>query len=124
MAPNRTPTPRAALLALGALALAAPSAASAGSDAGAAAPAVPPTAMAPPTCGSYAELVGLLGDRFDERPASSGLADDGTVMQVFAAASAGTWTMVSVQPGGMACVLATGRAWQQGTPAVAVGDPA
>jgi hypothetical protein len=66
-----------------------------------------------PMCGAYDELRTFLGDRFDERPTSSGLADDGTVLQVFASPAAETWTMVSVDVGGLACVLATGQAWQQ-----------
>lgn len=76
-----------------------------------------------PMCGSYDELRVMLDRRFGERPASSGLADDGTVMQVFASAGAGTWTMVSIDPSGKACVLATGEGWQpeagahQGEPA-------
>lgn len=80
----------------------------------AAAPAVPPAEpAAEPMCGAYDELRSLLGERFDEQPASSGLADDGTVVQVFAAPADGTWTLVSVDPSGTACVLATGQAWQQ-----------
>lgn len=68
-----------------------------------------------PMCGTYDELRGFLRERFDERPTSVGLADDGTVMQVFASEDAGTWTMVSVDRQGHACVLATGQAWQQET---------
>ena len=66
-----------------------------------------------PMCGAYDELRTFLDDRFNERPTSSGLADDGTVLQVFASPAAETWTMVSVDVGGLACVLATGQAWQQ-----------
>jgi hypothetical protein len=76
-----------------------------------------------PMCGAYDELRTFLGDRFDERPASSGLADDGTVLQVFTSPAAETWTMVSVDVGGLACVLATGQAWQQETLA-GLGAPA
>jgi hypothetical protein len=93
----------AALLALG-LAGLAPAASQAQTE---------PPATEAPMCGAYDELRTFLGDRFGERPTSSGLADDGTIMQVFASASAGTWTMVSVDAGGTACVLATGQAWQQ-----------
>jgi hypothetical protein len=55
----------------------------------------------------------MLNERFEVHPTSSGLADDGTVVQVFASAGAATWTIVSVNAGGTACVLATGRAWQR-----------
>jgi hypothetical protein len=81
----------------------------------------PPTPAAP-ACGTYDNLRILLGDRFGERPTSAGLADDGTLMQLFASTSAGTWTMVNVDPSGRACVLATGRDWQDGR--AAQGRPA
>jgi hypothetical protein len=74
-------------------------------------------------CGGYDELRSLLDARFGEHPTSSGLADDGRMMQVFASTEAGTWTMVSVNADGMACVLATGRAWQHEALA-SQGDPA
>lgn len=82
----------------------------------------PPTPAAP-ACGTYDVLRSMLGDRFDERPASIGLADDGTLMQLFASNAAGTWTMVNVEPSGRACVLATGRNWQD-VLALAQGRPA
>lgn len=66
-----------------------------------------------PMCGPYDQVRNLLAERFDERPTSSGLADDGTVMQVFASAGAESWTALSVGRDGIACVVATGRAWQQ-----------
>lgn len=73
----------------------------------------PSDAPTVPMCGEYDQLRSYLADEFNEQPTSSGLADDGTIMQVFASMSAGTWTMVSVQADGTACVLATGQAWQQ-----------
>ncbi|MEK0082248.1 hypothetical protein [Benzoatithermus flavus] len=101
--------PVAALLALG-FAGSAPAASVAQAD-----PAAPPAMPGPdaPMCGAYDELRSFLNERFGEQPASMGLADDGTVMQVFASSAAGTWTMVSVDSKGHACVLATGQAWQQ-----------
>jgi hypothetical protein len=73
---------------------------------------IPEPSLAP-SCRSYGELRTLLHERFKEHPTSAGLADDGTVMQVFASAGAATWTIVSVSSGGTACILATGKAWQQ-----------
>jgi hypothetical protein len=104
-----SPRPLAALLVLG-LAMAAPAATMAQS----APPASPaPGALPAPMCGAYDELRSFLHERFGEQPTSLGLADDGTVMQVFASSSAGTWTVVSVDARGHACVLATGQAWEQ-----------
>lgn len=73
----------------------------------------PDAAPTAPMCGEYDQLRSFLDEQFDEQPTSSGLADDGSVMQVFASVPDGTWTMVSVDRDGMACVLATGQAWQQ-----------
>ena len=109
-----------AAVALLAAAAAGPSVAGSTPPPGAAAP---PPAPEAPMCGAYDELRTFLGARFDERPTSSGLADDGTVLQVFASPAAETWTMVSVDVGGLACVLATGQAWQQETLA-GLGAPA
>jgi len=116
MAQPRSRRPAAALLALGTLGLLPAGVVAADPQA---APGMPPA----PTCGSYDQLRAMLHERFEEHPTSSGLADDGTVMQVFASAGAATWTIVSVNAGGTACVLATGRAWQQDALALQ-GEPA
>ena len=77
-----------------------------------------------PACGAYEDLRAMLAERFGEHPASAGLAQNGTVMQVFASATAGTWTMVTVQASGMACVFAIGRNWEQQTALPGPGDAA
>jgi hypothetical protein len=74
-------------------------------------------------CGGYDELRSLLDARFGEQPTSSGLSDDGRMMQVFASPAQGTWTIVSIGADGMACVLATGHAWQHEALA-SQGEPA
>lgn len=74
-------------------------------------------------CGSYDRLRELLARQFGEQPAATGVAEDGTVMQVFASARAATWTVVSVDAHGIACVVAAGRARQQEALG-RIGDPA
>lgn len=83
----------------------------------------PGGAAGEPMCGNYEALHTLLADQFDERPTSSGLADDGSIMQVFASSTAGTWTLVSVDPRGTACIVATGQGWSQET-VIGMGEPA
>jgi hypothetical protein len=78
-----------------------------GSGAGA-----PLQAVDPEVCGPYADLRAMLAAQFGERPASSRRAGDGTVIELFASASADTWTMVNVQPDGRACVVAVGQDWR------------
>ena len=72
----------------------------------------PSTVMPVQACGTYADLSNMLVERFGERPATAGVADDGTLMQVFAS-DANTWTMVNVSPQGTACVVAVGHNWQE-----------
>ncbi|MFL5332345.1 MAG: hypothetical protein ACJ8H8_04005 [Geminicoccaceae bacterium] len=66
-----------------------------------------------PACGEYRQLRAMLAERFGEEPTSAGLAENGTIMQVFASATAATWTMVKVEATGRACVFAVGRHWEQ-----------
>ena len=66
-----------------------------------------------PVCGEYRELRTMLADRFGEEPASAGLAENGTILEVFASATAATWTLVKVEATGRACVFAVGRHWEQ-----------
>jgi hypothetical protein len=82
-----------------------------GSSEGADSTLVPPTTVVP-ACGTYQVLSTMLGDRFGERPASTGLADDGKLVQLFASPAAETWTMVTIEPDGRTCVVSTGRHWQ------------
>ena len=76
----------------------------------------------PSLCGDYRTLVELLARRYDERPQSLGLGDDGRVLELFTSEEGGSWTMLSVAPDGRSCVLATGRDWQQRRAAVAEPD--
>ena len=64
-------------------------------------------------CGEYRALRTMLADRFGEAPTSAGLAENGTILEVFASASAETWTLVKVEVSGRACVFAVGRHWEQ-----------
>ncbi len=108
-----------AVLALAAAAAVPAAASRAGGDEPLAAALAPPE----PTCGGYESLRVMLDERFGERPTSSGLADDGSIMLVFSAPGATTWTMVTLTPDGTACVLATGQSWEHEALA-RQGDPA
>jgi hypothetical protein len=37
---------------------------------------------------------------------------NGNVLQVFASPDTGTWTIVSIAPSGLSCVLAAGQSWE------------
>lgn len=63
-------------------------------------------------CADYAELRRQLGARYGETPVSMGVQTDGRLVQVFASARSGSWTIVTTAPSGLACILAAGRGWE------------
>lgn len=67
---------------------------------------------APRLCYDYREIARQLGASYEEAPVSLGLQSNGNLLQVFASAKSGTWTIVSLTPSGFACVLAAGRGWE------------
>jgi hypothetical protein len=70
-------------------------------------------------CGPLTNLRAALAERFKEQPVSAGLQSDGRLFEVFASPDTGTWTAVTTSPAGIACIVATGKSWQQG----ATGEP-
>ena len=63
-------------------------------------------------CHDYTEVARQLAARYEEAPVSLGLQANGDLLQVFASAKSGTWTIVSTSPSGRACVLAAGQKWE------------
>jgi len=63
-------------------------------------------------CGEHKKVVSHLSERFGEAPSSMGLANNGSVVQVFTSVD-GTWTIVATTPGGLSCLVASGEAWQK-----------
>ena len=71
-----------------------------------------PSARAQMWCGEYKKVANSLSETFGEVPSSMGLANNGSVVQVFASAD-GTWTILATTPKGLSCVMAAGEAWQK-----------
>jgi hypothetical protein len=65
-------------------------------------------------CHDYQTIVETLDKRYGETPASLGLQTNGNVLQVFASSESGSWTILSVAPSGIGCIVAAGRHWQSG----------
>lgn len=63
-------------------------------------------------CTGRADLVAALDARFGERRVAVGLAANGTLIETFANAETGTWTITATGPGGPACLILTGDGWQ------------
>lgn len=75
------------------------------------------TAMAQerPLCGPYDVGVKRLKDQFHEVPVATGMAGPRLVIQLFVSPS-GTFTIMSVRPDGVACIVAGGDNWEQTAP--------
>jgi hypothetical protein len=75
-------------------------------------------------CGSRDAVTITLAERYGEVRQALGLAQNGVVMELYAAQS-GSWTIVITRPDGMTCLLAAGEEFQS-IPQVAPppGDPA
>ena len=86
-----------------------------------AASATPSVVGIPVPCHDYREIRRQLADRYGEAPVSFGMRTNGEALQVFASPQGGTWTIVSTQPGGLACILAAGKGWD--TPPPKIIDP-
>lgn len=73
-------------------------------------------AAAQQACAPRAEIVSYLRKQYDETRRGIGLMTGGTVAEVFASASTGTWTIIVTRPDGVACAVAAGEAWQDTMP--------
>lgn len=67
-------------------------------------------------CHDYQRIVETLDKRYGETPVSLGLQTNGHVLQVFASAESGSWTILSVAPTGIGCIIAAGRNWHEQKP--------
>lgn len=85
-----------------------------------------PTALrAAPQCAVHDIVVKSLADQFGEVRRSIGLAQDNTVMELYAAADTGTWTLTVTLPNGMTCLVAAGNSFEATADTLpAKGDPA
>ena len=65
-------------------------------------------ALAAPQCAAHDVVAANLADQFGEVRRSIGLAQDNTVMELYAAAETGTWTLTVTLPSGQTCLIAAG----------------
>lgn len=76
-------------------------------------------------CDQRDRVVAFLAERYGETRRSIGLAGDGAVMELFAAADTGSWTITVTLPDGQMCLVAAGSAYEAVTEALpAKGIPA
>lgn len=75
-------------------------------------PGVHSPAMPRSVCHEYRRIAEHLDRRYQEAPIGAGLQTNGRVLQIFRSVETGSWTMVSVDPSGQSCIVATGQHWQ------------
>lgn len=64
------------------------------------------------TCAERETVVAQLAERYGETRQSMGLGQNNAVVEVFASADTGTWTIVVTLPSGMTCLVASGESWE------------
>ncbi len=76
-------------------------------------------ALAQQNCGPRQVVVERLQGHYGETRRSIGMATQGRVVEVFASAESGTWTITVTLPNGMTCLVASGQAFETLTEAPA-----
>lgn len=80
-----------------------------------------PTADAAQVCGPRDRIITELGERFSENRKSLGLAGGAAVIELYVSIK-GSWTLVSTDTKGVACLIAAGEAWQDAPRVIAGQD--
>lgn len=68
--------------------------------------------QAAPQCGAREAVVATLAERYGETRRSMGVAANNAVMEVFASAESGTWTITVTLPDGTMCLVASGEGFE------------
>lgn len=68
-------------------------------------------------CAPRDVVVARLAEKYGESRQSIGLGGQGMVMETFASAESGTWTITVTMPNGMTCLMASGQSYE------ALADP-
>ena len=86
---------------------------------------LPGMALAGPRpCAPHDTIATALSDQYGESAHAMGLAEDSTVMELYAAPQTGTWTLTVTMPNGVTCLVATGKNFESIAPTQVKGDPA
>jgi hypothetical protein len=68
-------------------------------------------AQAQGMCGNRDAMVGQLSTRYGESPMGAGLNSTTKIMEVWASAKTGTWTILLTDTDGTSCIVAAGKDW-------------
>ena len=64
-------------------------------------------------CGSRDVVVGQLAERYGETRQSVGIGSNNAMVEVFASDASGSWTILVTMPSVVACLVASGEAFEQ-----------
>ena len=79
---------------------------------------------APNRCAPRGDVLTLLGETYQETRRGIGLAGPAQVVELFASAVTGSWTVTVTLPDGRTCLLVSGQDWEAVTDkAPAKGNP-
>lgn len=71
------------------------------------------SAQARNNCGPRAVVVEKLAEGYGETRQSMGIGSNNVMVEVFASAETGSWTILVTQPTGVSCLVASGQAYEQ-----------
>lgn len=74
------------------------------------------------TCAMRQHVIERLASAYGETRQSVGLGANNQVVEVFASAATGTWTITVTTPNGLTCLVASGQAYEAVTDGTAAGD--
>jgi hypothetical protein len=63
-------------------------------------------------CGQRSQVIERLESKYGETRRSIGLAANNGVVEIYASAASGTWTIIMTLPNGMTCLVAAGNAFE------------
>jgi hypothetical protein len=69
-------------------------------------------AFAAPQCALRPQVLETLAQKYGESRRAMGIAADQTVMELFASAESGSWTLTVTLPTGMTCLVAAGQNYE------------
>lgn len=76
-------------------------------------------------CGDRQAIVDQLTNKYGESRQNVGLNENNSLVEIFASAATGTWTILVTMPTGMSCMVAAGQSWQVVEAEIApAGNPA
>ena len=75
-------------------------------------------------CAPHDTISMALEKEYGEQARAMGLAQDNTVMEVYASEESGTWTLTVTMPNGLTCLGASGKSFETIAPTKVKGAPA